>query len=549
LPYWQRHQIPLQGGPDVTFHCGEGDDEEEMWLEPGNAYWFNARKRHAVKNRSNQNRLAMVLEFVLLLGIIFGGTVPCVAQGITPQRAWAFQDTIGVNTHMGSGDSFYTGNPTQIITDLQYYGATKIRDNFSTGGTALTAWTLAANAGIKLLLVAPGGTLNAVSNLISQLHTIANAIGGPQNIKWVEGPNEPDNNNWMPTYNGLTNWQGVANFMKDYYTAIKADSTLNVINVASPTDIFAESPNVGLQWPTVPAGGAGTTAAGGTTFYQTYNFHQYPLWEDGAVGMIDPNPAVWNAAGGGNDVINQALADHFVTTGFSNKRSPAGGSYAGASLATVQASPIIYTEWGWQRQSEILDPTKRAIAHTNAYLVGFQKGLDAMFVYQLYDSDGNLGEGVFNSAGVTTPTAVAVHNVTTILHDPAANAASFTPTPINVTVTGLPGDGQWFLLQKASGNYQVVLWRNTTNYNTNTNTANTITPVNVTVSLPSGTLGNFNSYNVISGTNPIATAAAKGSATISLADSASIVDIAVTVLPNARRRPIIQPYTPAQPRR
>src|SRR5271157_5321584 len=137
--------------------------------------------------------------------------------GITPRRASAFGDTIGVNAHMGSGDSFYTGAPAQIVADCVYYGATKVRDNFSTDAVvALPAWTALAAAGIQIGIVCPGGTLNPVSNIVAGLNTIASAIGGVKWIRWFEGPNEFDN---FPgqTYNGLSTWQGMANFMKDVY--------------------------------------------------------------------------------------------------------------------------------------------------------------------------------------------------------------------------------------------------------------------------------------------------------------------------------------------
>jgi hypothetical protein len=58
LPYWQRYQVPLWGNPGIVFRCGE----EEADLVPGNAYWFNARLPHSVHNRSNQNRISMILD-------------------------------------------------------------------------------------------------------------------------------------------------------------------------------------------------------------------------------------------------------------------------------------------------------------------------------------------------------------------------------------------------------------------------------------------------------------------------------------------------------
>lgn len=57
-PYWQRYQIPLSVNPGVEFHCGD----ERLFMEPGNAYWFNNQIIHSVVNGSDADRISMRVD-------------------------------------------------------------------------------------------------------------------------------------------------------------------------------------------------------------------------------------------------------------------------------------------------------------------------------------------------------------------------------------------------------------------------------------------------------------------------------------------------------
>lgn len=56
--YFQRYQIPLYVKRGVRFLV----EDEEMYLEPGNAYWFNNQKSHAVFNDSDEVRISMLTD-------------------------------------------------------------------------------------------------------------------------------------------------------------------------------------------------------------------------------------------------------------------------------------------------------------------------------------------------------------------------------------------------------------------------------------------------------------------------------------------------------
>ncbi len=58
LPYWQRHQVPLAVSPGVVFGCGD----EELYMKPGRAYWFDNQQPHWVHNGSGRDRLTMIVE-------------------------------------------------------------------------------------------------------------------------------------------------------------------------------------------------------------------------------------------------------------------------------------------------------------------------------------------------------------------------------------------------------------------------------------------------------------------------------------------------------
>jgi hypothetical protein len=56
--YWQRFQIPLQVESGVRFVC----DEEELYMRPGTAWWFNNQIQHAVYNDSKTDRISMLAD-------------------------------------------------------------------------------------------------------------------------------------------------------------------------------------------------------------------------------------------------------------------------------------------------------------------------------------------------------------------------------------------------------------------------------------------------------------------------------------------------------
>jgi quercetin dioxygenase-like cupin family protein len=58
---WHRHQVPLAVSPRCRFRCGD----EELWMRPGSAYWFDNGQLHSVENESNEERVSMIVDLHL----------------------------------------------------------------------------------------------------------------------------------------------------------------------------------------------------------------------------------------------------------------------------------------------------------------------------------------------------------------------------------------------------------------------------------------------------------------------------------------------------
>lgn len=55
LPFVQRYQIPLAASHGVHFICGD----EDVVMEPGEAWWFDNQAMHSVVNHSDYDRISL----------------------------------------------------------------------------------------------------------------------------------------------------------------------------------------------------------------------------------------------------------------------------------------------------------------------------------------------------------------------------------------------------------------------------------------------------------------------------------------------------------
>jgi hypothetical protein len=346
-----------------------------------------------------------------------------------PTRAADFIGAIGVNIH-----------PTQagygvadIASDMAYLGLDSVRTQAigpNTPKSVTAAYAKLADAGLTFDFITGG----AVAPTLAALKAFEKAHPGA--VASIEGPNEV--NNFPFSYKGLTGTAAAVAYMKALYAAARASPALSAIPILD----FTDNP---------PTAGAATAS----------NQQPYPVGGD------------------------QPLAT--VTAEFN------------ASKALMPGKPVYFSEAGYytlpgQLQWEGVDDLTQAKLTLNLVMDAASLGVAATYLYDLVDDGPDPTNtiqadhfGLFNFSGSAKPAAVAIHDLTTILADPGAAARTFTPTALNITLSGLPADGQSLVLEKSSGVYDIVVWAEPTIWNTALNQPITVAATPVTVTLTGGT--------------------------------------------------------------
>jgi hypothetical protein len=246
-------------------------------------------------------------------------------------RTFNLLGLLGVSGHTAQ----YADN-SKVVSDAQYLGIRYWRDGISVDARDFATYQAFYAVGISIIglpLVAAPPTNTSVSVNINYAKAIANI--GPGALFALEGPNEPSN--FPIAYNGVssgspsTTFVPVAQFQRDYYAAIKADSTLSNVPVWTPTLIGAEPDNSGLQYLKVPTPlPSGVLMAAGTVFADVANMHVYPMYTIGAAQSIDPV---------NGDSFVGALTGDFVST--------YAHGFAGYTLPQATAFGRAITEFGY----------------------------------------------------------------------------------------------------------------------------------------------------------------------------------------------------------
>lgn len=60
-PMWEQFQIPLSVHPNCIFGCKDDQGDERLWMEPGDAYWFDNQAIHWVYNDAPVERISMLV--------------------------------------------------------------------------------------------------------------------------------------------------------------------------------------------------------------------------------------------------------------------------------------------------------------------------------------------------------------------------------------------------------------------------------------------------------------------------------------------------------
>ena len=367
-------------------------------------------------------------------------------------RAYTLIDTIGVNTHIDFAKYGYQ-NLSVVEGAINYLGLKNLRDSAQTSTDAQTWLQVAQATGAKFDDYIAEASPDGMAYDLSLVHELASE----GILNYLEGGNEEDDAYPASLGNTLAI---TAQFQQQVYATGRALG-LPVINMSF---------------------GAGWTAAnnwqghygdvGDLSAYADYaNAHTYPL------------------VGQGTDWTTQRLN--------------------GLARLAAASRPVITTEIGWNESQGFGQDNiaKRAI---QAVLDGMKNGNVKTYFYALYD-DGSGLFGLMNQDGTAKPAGAAIHNLTTLLADTGANAATFAPRSLAYTLGGATANDNTLLMQKSDGSYWLSLW-------------NEIDAVhNVTLTLPA--TAQIKVFDPLKGTGAIQNLARAISATLTLSDRPMLVKV------------------------
>jgi hypothetical protein len=395
-----------------------------------------------------------------------------------------FLDSIGVNTHVDQGY-----DPGSYIEPLGYTGIRQVRDG---GRNIASDVMIHQQTGVRFTIIGGGD----VAALLSAGRTLAEAHA----LLALEGPNEP--NNFPIIFQGQRgggqggSWVPIAQFQKALYAAVKDDKVLRQYPVFGPSEVGAETDNVGLQFLIVPAG-VDTLSAKGTRFGDYANVHNYVI---GNGNLYQDNQA-WNAA---DPTLNGRWDGFYGNHGLTwNKR------YKGYPNPQLPGVPRVTTETGWDTTANPGGQRTQGTILTNTYLAQFKRGWAYTFVYELRDSEGSTGDqGLYH--GMTPKlSATYLHNMTTILGDDREVAK---PASLAYEIRNQPATVHSLLLQKSNGRFEIVVWDERVS-------GNDVVTIGMGAPLKTAAI-----YDITRGTAPIQTLTNTASVQLTLSDHAMIIE-------------------------
>ncbi|WP_426412159.1 beta strand repeat-containing protein [Bradyrhizobium ganzhouense] len=404
------------------------------------------------------------------------------SSGQTVLSASAFTSSIGVNTHVSYAWGSYN-NLALVEADLKYLGVTTLRDSLTNIPAAQPVLDGLANDGYKFDL---GVSSSIPATGAAGLQQYIDALDAfqakhPGSIIALEGLNEV--NLQAFSYNGSSTIEAAAQFQQAYYSAIKADASLAKLPV--------------------------------------YNL---------TLGYDDPTD--FARLGNLSSSSDYANSHAYVSTG----TTPGAAVAAALNLASSVSpgDPSVITETGYTTLSTTpflgVDEAVQAKSILNTLMDAFKDGVGKTYLYELLDRNSSSSDtnaqshfGLFYDDGTPKLAATAVHNLTTILHDDGTGTSQPT-SPLNYTLSNMPGSGNSMVLGKSNGAYDLVVWAEPKVWDPTTNTEISNPSQTVTVQLDA-VHQSIKVYDPTGGTEPIATYTNVSSFTIPVSDHPVIVEI------------------------
>jgi hypothetical protein len=320
-------------------------------------------------------------------------------QSVTGEQAlsnFQFTDSVGVNVHLGYGDTVYASQFPQIMTSMINLGVTHYRDPLTQPAPSFQYENaeVLGKAGIKADWI-----IEFNDSAVTINSAYANA---PDATASFEGPNEDDANAGA----------ALLGFMQLLQNTVRANPATAAMPIIAPSFILASA--YGAQ------GNLGSL----TTYGNTHDYF----------ATFNPETAPY---GGG-----------FYSCG------RYGSMQFDMCLAQMVAAnePVVSTETGYESGVGLSD----AIIGRYELRTLFESlslGVNKTYLYELIDDpSGNWGllTGTFSPR----PAYTAIQNVLSLLKD-----ASFAqPGKLNYTLTGQTQNVDHLLLQKSDGTFYLAIW-------------------------------------------------------------------------------------------
>lgn len=409
--------------------------------------------------------------------MLLGGAIMCFLAAATMCRAAEeqatstedFIETIGVNTHLGYGDTVYHRYEDIIKPRLLELGVRHIRDG-TFSETVADRYLELGRAGIRVLFI------TNPKRVVAQAKRISPALFA------VEGENEPDNHykNWV---------ERIRADQQALYAAVKGDADLGQLPVlvSSLANIRDNPAKLGDLSEHMDFG----------------NMHPYAAAEAPSrhwgwgIGMAKAISEARKVSGTKRIIATEC--------GYHNRLDQQEGHPGTTESAAAKFMP------------------RMAAVYFNA-------GIARSYFYEFADEkpDANFRDkeqhfGLIRVDGSVKPSFTAMKNLISVLKDPGPR---FQAGKLDFALTGETNNVHHTLLQKRDGRFWLLLWQEAVSYDVKTKRDVAVPDVAVAVELPRG-MASARVYRPNRGTDVVSEHAAGKTLKLSVPDEVLIAEIAV----------------------
>jgi RTX calcium-binding nonapeptide repeat (4 copies) len=383
-------------------------------------------------------------------------------------RAADFLDTMGVNTHFHQAGQY--DDIARSVAALDYLGIDHVRE----ADIPDPEWDALAAAGAKVdLFVYPG---RSPADNVADIKALVQKHPGL--VRSIEGPNEVDL--WQVNYAGKTGLAGAQAYQAELFRLVNAEPLLKDIPVFN------------FSWGVGPADKPGEADWANVHAYRPHG-HQ-PI-----------NGMKWHLDYQQNVMPGKPMA--LTETGYYTLPND--------------------DNWGG------VDDRSQAALTLNTFFRADAFGVERTFLYQMFDqyNDGRGREanfGLFNYDFSPKPVAHAIHNLTTILGDEGANAATFAPGALDYVVRGSAPNLGTKLLQESDGTFDLVVWAEPDIWDEGANRPITAPVSPLTVELGKS-FASVKVYDPLRGADPIQTFSNTSSVRLDVTDHPLVVEVSGSV--------------------